>query len=36
MEKQLTLPRLREEMSSGVLCARQKEDGEALEAGEPL
>ncbi len=36
MEKQLTLPRLREEMSSGVLCAWLKEEGEAVEAGEPL
>ncbi|MDE7219959.1 MAG: lipoyl domain-containing protein [Oscillospiraceae bacterium] len=36
MEKQLSLPRLREEMTSGMLCAWLKEEGEPVEAGEPL
>lgn len=36
MEKQLFLPRLREEMTSGVLCAWLKEEGDPVEAGEPL
>ncbi len=36
MEKQLSLPRLREEMTSGMLCAWLKEEGDLVEAGEPL
>ncbi len=36
MEKQLSLPRLREEMTSGMLCAWLKEEGDPVEAGEPL
>lgn len=36
MEKQLSLPRLREEMTSGTLCAWLKEEGEPVQAGEPL
>ena len=36
MEKQLSMPKLRLEMTSGVLCAWLKEEGEAVEAGEPL
>lgn len=36
MEKQLSMPRLREEMTSGVLCAWLKNEGEPVEAGEPL
>ena len=36
MEKQLAMPKLREEMTKGVLCAWLKEEGEIVEAGEPL
>lgn len=36
MEKQLSMPKLRPEMTSGVLCAWLKEEGEAVAAGEPL
>lgn len=36
MEKQLSMPKLRPEMTSGVLCAWLKEEGETVEAGEPL
>ena len=36
MEKQLAMPKLRPEMTSGVLCAWLKEEGEAVRAGEPL
>ena len=36
MEKQLAMPKLREEMTKGVLCAWLKEEGETVEAGEPL
>lgn len=36
MEKQLSMPKLRPEMTSGVLCAWLKEEGEAVQAGEPL
>lgn len=36
MEKQLSLPRLREEMTRGILCAWLKEEGAPVEAGEPL
>ena len=36
MEKQLSMPKLREEMTKGVLCAWLKEEGERVEAGEPL
>ena len=35
MEKQLSLPRLRPEMTSGVLCAWLKAEGETVRAGEP-
>ena len=30
MEKQLAMPRLREEMTKGVLCAWLKEEGETV------
>lgn len=36
MEKQLSMPKLRPEMTSGVLCAWLKEEGETVQAGEPL
>lgn len=36
MKKQLIMPKLRPEMTSGVLCAWLKEPGEAFSAGEPL
>ena len=36
MEKQIAMPKLREEMTKGVLCAGRKEEGETVEAGEPL
>ena len=36
MEKQLSMPKLRPEMTSGVLCAWLKEEGDSVQAGEPL
>ena len=36
MEKALTMPKLRPEMESGVLCAWLKEEGDTVTAGEPL
>ena len=36
MERELKMPRLRPEMDSGVLCAWLKEEGETVEAGDPL
>ena len=36
MEKKLAMPKLRPEMTSGVLCAWLKEEGDPVEAGEPL
>lgn len=36
MEKKLTMPKLRPEMESGVLCAWLKEEGDPVAAGEPL
>ncbi len=36
MEKELAMPKLRPEMTSGVLCAWLKEEGDQVEAGEPL
>ena len=36
MEKELVMPKLRPEMTSGVLCAWLKEEGDRVEAGEPL
>ena len=36
MEKQLSMPKLRPEMTSGILCAWLKEEGQAVAAGEPL
>ena len=36
MEKELTMPKLRPEMKSGVLCAWLKEEGDTVAAGEPL
>lgn len=36
MEKQLLVPKLRPEMTSGVLCAWLKEEGQTVVAGEPL
>ena len=36
MEKKLTMPKLRPKMEKGVLCAWLKEEGETVQAGEPL
>ena len=36
MEKKITMPKLRPEMENGVLCAWLKEEGDAVQAGEPL
>ena len=36
MDKHLSLPRLRPEMTSGVLCAWLKAEGETVRAGEPV
>lgn len=36
MEKEIKMPRLREEMKEGVLCAWLKEEGESFKKGEPL
>ncbi len=36
MEKELLMPRLRPEMTTGVLCAWLREEGETVKAGEPL
>ena len=36
MEKELLMPRLRPEMTAGVLCAWLREEGETVKAGEPL
>lgn len=36
MQKKLTMPKLRPEMEKGVLCAWLKEEGEKVEAGEPV
>lgn len=36
MKKELLMPRLREEMKSGVLCAWLKEEGEPFRKGEPI
>lgn len=36
MEKELTMPKLRPEMEKGVLCAWLKEEGDTVNAGEPL
>ena len=36
MEKELTMPKLRPEMESGVLCAWLKDEGDTITAGEPL
>lgn len=36
MEKELTMPKLRPEMESGVLCAWLKNEGDTVEAGEPI
>ena len=36
MEKELTMPKLRPEMEQAVLCAWLKEEGDTVEAGEPL
>jgi pyruvate/2-oxoglutarate dehydrogenase complex dihydrolipoamide acyltransferase (E2) component len=36
MEKELTMPKLRPEMESGVLCAWLKEEGDDVAAGEPI
>ena len=35
MEKELAMPKLRPEMTSGILCAWLKEEGDQVEAGEP-
>jgi pyruvate/2-oxoglutarate dehydrogenase complex dihydrolipoamide acyltransferase (E2) component len=36
MEKELTMPKLRPEMESGVLCAWLKEEGDDVAVGEPI
>lgn len=36
MEKNVKMPRLSPDMESGVLCAWLKEEGETVQAGEPL
>ena len=36
LKKNIVMPRLREEMRSGVLCAWLKEEGEAYQKGEPI
>ena len=36
MEKELKMPKLRPEMEQAVLCAWPKEEGDTVEAGEPL
>ena len=36
MEKELKMPKLRPEMEQPVLCAWLKEEGDTVEAGEPL
>ena len=36
MEKNIKMPKLRPDMEKGVLCAWLKEEGESVEAGEPL
>ncbi len=36
MEIKLTMPKLRPEMKSGVLCAWLKEEGDTVTIGEPL
>ena len=36
MEKELKMPKLRPEMEQAVLCAWLKEEGDTVEAGEPL
>ena len=36
MEKKLVVPKLRPEMEDAVLCAWLKEDGDSVEAGEPV
>lgn len=36
MKNELTLPKLRPEMKSAVLCAWLKQPGESFEKGEPL
>lgn len=36
MEKNIKMPKLRPDMEKGVLCSWLKEEGETVEAGEPL
>lgn len=36
MNKEIKMPKLREEMKDGVLCAWLKEEGESFKKGEPL
>ena len=36
MEKKLSMPKLRPEMASAVLCAWLKDEGEPVKAGEPI
>ena len=36
MEKELKIPKLRPKMEQAVLCAWLKEEGDTVEAGEPL
>jgi pyruvate/2-oxoglutarate dehydrogenase complex dihydrolipoamide acyltransferase (E2) component len=36
MEKEIKMPKLRDEMKDGVLCAWLKEEGESFKKGEPL
>ena len=36
MQKQITMPQLRDEMKSGVFCAWLKEEGQPYKMGEPI
>jgi pyruvate/2-oxoglutarate dehydrogenase complex dihydrolipoamide acyltransferase (E2) component len=36
MNKEIKMPKLREKMKDGVLCAWLKEEGESFKKGEPL
>lgn len=36
MEKEIKMPRLRPEMTDGILCSWLKEEGESVKEGEPL
>jgi pyruvate/2-oxoglutarate dehydrogenase complex dihydrolipoamide acyltransferase (E2) component len=36
MKKELTMPKLQDEMESGIFCAWLKEEGESYQKGEPI